>query len=93
MNFEQQVKFRVLKLKEQLRLAEEISRFHLRITAEGRVDGEVRLTFSLGEYGDSVSGNDLNVVTEEFLRRHGWDLRHAPLCLPNAEQSVEETER
>ncbi len=75
----------VARLKESLRVDESLTGFMLEITATGRLDGDVSVTFKLGDYYGlgSVSAGGLASVAEEFLRRRGWQERHAPLCLPN----------
>ena len=59
-------------------------RIELTIELEGRVDGDLMLTYKIGEYGHQVSGRNLDELVTEYLRRKGWDERHQPLCLPNA---------
>lgn len=75
----------VARLKEQLRVDESLSGFTLEITATGRLDGDVSVSFKLGDYYGlgSVSAGGLAPALAEFLRRRGWQERHAPLCLPN----------
>lgn len=53
------------------------------IEVSGRVQGEMKIEFVLGDqYGsDSVRGGSINAVVEEYLRRRGWKQRHAPLSL------------
>jgi len=82
-SFETIVKGQVADIKEQLRGTDSICRFEFTIKAEGRLDGEVSIHFGLGEYGTDVRGDSVSAVVQEFLRRHGWNERHAPLCLPN----------
>ena len=86
-NFETTVKTKIAELKTELGKCESIQHFTFQITAEGRVDGEVVLTFALGRYSEEVKGDSVNAVLEEYLRRNGWSARHAPLCLPNVEAS------
>ena len=61
-----------------------IRRIELEISIDGRVDGDVLLNYSLGEYGAAVKGRNLDELVTEYLRRKGWDERHQPLCLPAA---------
>lgn len=64
-----------------------VSHMRFDIEVSGRtLTGDLELTYNLGEsYGsNSVRGSRLEKVIEEFLRRHGWAARNAPLCLPNA---------
>ena len=71
---------------------ESIRGFELIIKAEGRVsEGDIKLTYTLsnGEYSDpnTIEGNELAAITEEYLRRHGWTERHQPLLLTVTEQT------
>ena len=79
------------KLKEKLRVDESLSGFELTIRAEGRLDGDLEVSFELGDrYGlGSVKCGSIAAAREEFLRRRGWSARHAPLCLPNVGASKE----
>ncbi len=76
----------VARLKESLRRDESLTGFTLEITATGRLDGDVSVSFKLGDYYGlgSVSAGQLAPAREEFLRRRGWQERHTALCLPNA---------
>jgi hypothetical protein len=60
----------------------EVHRLDFQIEIEGRTDGDLTLKYSIGEYGCTVTGNDLEKVIEEFFRRRGWNERNAPLELP-----------
>lgn len=58
----------------------------INIDTEGRVDGDFKIKYSVREiYGYEVSGNTLEDVFIEYLRRKGWTEAHQPLCLPNVE--------
>lgn len=81
---ESAVKLAIAEIRGRLREQESISHFTFRIEAEGRLDGDVVLSFSLGEYGPEVRGSALDPVMQEFLRRYGWNAHNVPLCLPNA---------
>jgi len=48
------------------------------------------LSFALGRYSEEVRGDGVANVLEEYLRRKGWNQRHAPLCLPNVDSSPED---
>lgn len=83
------IKREIMKVKRELEKCEGVSAFRLDIEAQGRVsEGDIEIKFRLGEiYGDSqVIGNDWAAVTEEFIRRHSWKKRHAPLRLTTSEQ-------
>ena len=63
-------------VREQLRRADIGQNFTLTIKVEGPIQtGEALLTYQLDHsrnYDSSVSGNSLNEVTFELLRRSGW---------------------
>jgi hypothetical protein len=64
----------------------DVPELEFEIAVSGRVhDGDLRLKFRLGDYGDRTSGGALGPVVAEYLRRHGWNERHASLCLPAVE--------
>lgn len=61
--------------------------FEFTIKATGRVrDGEVEIKFSLGEngYTNNVSGDKVEAVVTEYLRRIGWQKAHEYLALTAA---------
>jgi hypothetical protein len=81
MNFEQHLVEEVKKLRSRL-ASENISSLRLDIEIEGRVhDGELLVTFKLGEMysGGNASGDSLEAVLGEFLRRKRWSERHESL--------------
>lgn len=61
------------------------SSFRFAIEASGRVqDGEVKVAFKLDSLfypTQDVTGDSILAVLEEYLHRHGWNVRHAPLTL------------
>lgn len=62
-----------------------VSDLRLAIEIHGRVlSGDLEITFRCGfDYGnEQAAGGDLTATVEEFLRRKGWNNRHAALCLP-----------
>ena len=76
----------IAKLKDELARADEsLSGFDLTINATGRLDGDVEVSFTLGDYygGGSAKSGSLGAALAEFLRRRNWTARNAPLCLPN----------
>ena len=80
--------FALLKATEELRqhfAAHNESYLTLNIEASGRPDGDMLLKYSIGKYCESVKGDTLHNVVNEYFRRQGWDERHAPFCLPNVE--------
>lgn len=61
-----------------------VAAMNLRIEVTGRTDGDLKVQFKLcKDYDNDTEGSNLAVVVHEYLRRHGWNARHAPLCLPN----------
>ncbi len=66
-----------------------INHMHMEIEISGRVDGgDLKIKYSLGEYGGTVEGGDLLSVIAEFLRRKGWTERNAPLALEPPEAHI-----
>ena len=68
--------------------AADISDLRLTIDAEGRVhDGDIAITFIVGYlYSNTrAEGGNLEAAVEEYIRRNGYQKRHAPLCLPSVE--------
>lgn len=62
----------------------DIGHFNLQLTAHGRtVAGDAHVKYELSEHGyEKVTGRDVPRVTEEFLRRRGFDKANDPLELP-----------
>lgn len=75
----------IAKLKGELARDESLNGFDLTINAVGRLDGDVEISFTLGDYygGGSTKSGSLGAALAEFLRRRNWTARNAPLCLPN----------
>jgi hypothetical protein len=72
----------------------DISEMDFEIYASGRIhDGNLRVRFKLGEYGDRTQGGSVEAVVEEYLRRHGWNERNVALCLPAVPAQVEDDAR
>jgi hypothetical protein len=84
-SFDGAIKREIKRLRERLRLCEGLSEFSLEIEASGRVlDGDIDLSYSLSKssYGaGKVSGDKLDAVLDEFLRRNGWEKLHAPKAI------------
>lgn len=70
-----------------------INSMGLTIECEGRtMEGEIKITFSLGKlYDTRTKGDTLDAVTTEFLRRNGWQRRHDSLRLSHSGQLAVET--
>lgn len=77
----------VYNLKEDIGQFAGCNSFFFEMKADGRVDGDVKVSITIGEHtwsaASTATGNSIAVVLEEFLRRKGYEKRHAPLCLPN----------
>jgi hypothetical protein len=91
--FEKAVVEEVRRVRSILQVNEDIHRFAFEINATGRVhDGEVKITFKIGEYGAAVTGNTVDAAVLEFQRRNGYDSRHSGLVLtgPGTVQSTDD---
>lgn len=66
--------------------------FTLNINVSGRIqEGEVKCEYKLCKnYGADTKGHALGPVVTEFLRREGWEERHAPLALPAPNEMYKE---
>ncbi len=82
--FEQAVLDEVTRLRYQF-ASIDLSNLHFGVRADGRVDGDnIKIKFTVGDnsYGsDTVSGNSVDEVVREFLRRRGWTERNDGLAL------------
>ena len=60
----------------------------LKITASGRVDGDIKVTYRIGdqtyEVASDVTGYSIRPTLEEFERRKKWQERNAPELLTNS---------
>ena len=80
--FEKAVVAEVKRVREILQRNESLSHFVFNIHAEGRIhDGEARIKFSLGQYSDSVSANNVDAAVREYMRRNGFDTLNSGLVL------------
>lgn len=57
----------------------------------GRVNGDLKLEYKLGEYGGDVKGASLAAVLEEYLRRNGWEKRNDPVAIPYMKKVIGES--
>lgn len=89
-SFEGAVKREVTRLREKLKPAAEKgvlsgNEFSFIVKASGRIlDGEVKLEYKLSKSfyeSDAVVGNSPSAVSDEFLRRAGWEKVNAPLAI------------
>lgn len=66
------------------RLADaDINHFTLEIQARGRVHepSSIEIKFSIGDYGNDVTGDNTDIAIDEWLRQETWKKRHASLRL------------
>lgn len=91
------LKREIVKLQKKIAKCEQINYIDIRVKASGRAQsGDIKITYSIcgNEYqSDVVEGNDLDALCEEFLRRHGWTQRNAPLMLTVNEQRRADSDR
>jgi len=62
------------------------SQFTIKLTASGRInDGDAKIEWFVDvgnwENAQSAKGASLSACVAEVLRRHGWQDRHAPVCI------------
>ncbi len=70
------------------------SHFMFMMKIEGRVlDGDLKMSVNMGEYGESVKGNAVDITLREFLRRLGYEEKHNTLCLPSVMPKALDEER
>lgn len=92
-SFSGAVKREIIRVREKLKPAAEKglisgNAFEFIIKASGRIiDGEVKVEYILSkEYGNhSVTGHNVDAVSDEFLRRIGWAAVNAPLQISASE--------
>lgn len=89
-SFEGAIKREVQRIRQKLLVASNagllLSNYlYLSISAKGRItDGEIKIQFTLyeNEYASNpVNGNSSQTVTEEFLRRAGWQKVNDPIAI------------
>ena len=81
-SFEGAVQREMKRVRNRLAQANIGSTFQFEIYCSGRVqDGDVDITFKIGDYSDNVKGNSVDATLEEYMRRHGWDAAHKPICI------------
>ena len=80
--FEKAVVEEVKRVRTLLSQNDNLTQFTFSITAQGRVhSGEVQISFGMGDYSASVTGNSVDGVVYEHLRRTGWLHANNPLML------------
>lgn len=80
--FEKAVVAEVKRVRETLARDESLHSFHFEVRAEGRVhDGEVRISFAVGNYSANVVGNTVDAAVREYMRRNGFDTLNSGIVL------------
>lgn len=85
MTFEEIVRQKIEKIREELAQNTNTCEFRLDIEASGRVnDGTVSIRYTLGASysGSNASGGRVDPVVEEYIRRVAWAKTNDALCLP-----------
>lgn len=96
-SFEGTLKREIKRVREQLKNCKRLPEFSLLIKAHCRVTkGDVSLSYELAEdfyslYPEVVKGDSLQAVVDEFLRRHGWSVLHAPKVVSYEEIPSDDT--
>jgi hypothetical protein len=84
-SFDGAVKREAKRVRKELQRDETLHSFGLRIDISGRVhDGDLKLKFTIGDseyFSQSVTGDSLQAVIDEFMRRRGWTAIHSPKAL------------
>ena len=82
-SFEGAIKREIKRVREALARDETLSAMRLIIKAEGSMTGDLKLEYSIAvsEYSPAVSGDNLNAVADEFMRRRGWSAVHEAKAL------------
>lgn len=68
---------------------------HVRFSSSisGRTHGDLEISFEVSDqsWGGEVTGNSIQAIIDELLRRHGWNKRHAPTAIGyNGEDKAED---
>ena len=84
-NFCKEVKATAHTLREAMQVCETMHDFYFRVECRGRLhDGSIKITYEVGEgsyIDERVEGNDPGSCLMEYMRRHGWDAKNAPLSI------------
>ena len=79
---EDSMKMTAFLIQRELRKPENISNFTLEITAEARVEGDIKIEYRLAlDYESGVRGNKIQDVLVEAMRRKGWQVTHRPTMI------------
>lgn len=94
-SFEGALKREMRRVREQLQRDPALKAFKLEIVVSGRVhDGDLMLDYHLGgQYGeDIVTGNSVQPVIDEYMRRKGWNSQNAPKAIGYLKVPSDDTE-
>lgn len=81
-DFEAIIKAKVVEIRNELAKLDGIHRMELTIKAEGRIDGDLEISYSVGvNYDADVKGNSLFAVVVEAKRRRGWNDLNQPKAI------------
>lgn len=88
-SFKGALKREIARVLKKLKQDESCAWFSLALEASGRPDGDIKIEYRL--YDDQaqtyIKGQDLDAMTDELLRRRGWDKVNQPLMLTATEQA------
>lgn len=88
--FEQACIAEVKRIREMLQDCDSVSSFSFAVNASGRVrDGEIELTFGVGNYSPHVIANSVDGALQEYMRREGWQKRNNPICIGRVDVEAE----
>lgn len=88
--FEQACIDEVKRIRELLQNFDAITSFSFAVNASGRIrDGEVELTFGVGNYSPLVVANSVDGALNEYMRREGWQKRNNPIRIGRVDSNEE----
>ena len=80
--FEAEVKRTVLIIQSELQKLENVSRFSVSFEADGRVNDDFKISYRVScDYENGVTGNSMQDVMVESMRRKGWQDAHQPVAI------------
>ncbi len=94
-SFEGALKREIKRVRRELAKMEALPYMRLQITVEGRLhDGDMKLSYNISDqYGiNSTTGDELQSVIDEYMRRHGWQATHAPKAIAYHAAPSDDTE-
>jgi len=81
-SFEGALKREIKRIRNELKNCEDFAHMIFKIEADGNVNsGNIKLTYQLCGPKAVVTGDSIQAVLDECLRRHGWEKIHAPKAL------------